>query len=139
MNDQKGLLGLLSTCLKSYGAAASSTRREKMSRNLCAFCAQWQKLLIRLFFFLKKKRAQEGSTNSTTIALFIAVATSSKANSLINFVASSTLLKVLLEQKLHPQTLALGVPKKNFLVCSLSSVSFSERQAAVEMINLAFV
>ena len=51
MNDQKGLLGLLSTCLKSYGAAASTRKKEKKpSGNLCAFCAQWQNLLIRPFF-----------------------------------------------------------------------------------------
>ena len=29
MNDHKGLLGLLSTCLKSYGAAASTRKKEK--------------------------------------------------------------------------------------------------------------
>ena len=32
MNDHKGLLGLLSTCLKSYGAAASTRKKEKKNR-----------------------------------------------------------------------------------------------------------
>ena len=32
MNDHKGLLGLLSTCLKSYGAAASTRKKEKKTR-----------------------------------------------------------------------------------------------------------
>ena len=68
MNDHKGLLGLLSTCLKSYGAAASTRKKEKKpSGNLCAFCAQWQNLLIRPFFL--KKRAQEGSAAATSILL----------------------------------------------------------------------
>ena len=96
-------------------------KKKKTSGNLCAFCAQWQNLLIRPFFWKKSPRRVCCCYKYTT-ALFIAVATSSKANSLINFVANSTLLKVLLEQKLHLPLLAAApnfspvVPKKNFFV-----------------------
>lgn len=40
MNDHKGLLGLLSTCLKSYGAAASTRKKEKKTewKSLCILC-----------------------------------------------------------------------------------------------------
>ena len=42
MNDHKGLLGLLSTCLKSYGAAAYKRKKKKKKKNewksLCILC-----------------------------------------------------------------------------------------------------
>jgi len=37
MNDHKGLLGLLSTCLKSYGAAASTRKKERKKKRVEIF------------------------------------------------------------------------------------------------------